>query len=326
MKSPNAMLEADEFGWIPLHYAAHFGHVEVVKLFLKENISLAYIGDRERMTTLHISAKEGHHVYLINEQDKDGNTPFHLAAMKGHCELLIMLAYKYNRRIAWMALNKDGLSTVGIIQSVNKRLMSKEKAKVGERPYGDWLRAGFRRIEKPKGKKHGSQIGDWEETSDQTREPPQTPRNHGEGSSNDTFANMVTITERDKSLALFTGVEVVDIFVSMENALEDYVMQTDIPKKRQQLDILGENLISMPNMFMEKDGRENIGVSSDETLAAKTNVLSCGSSRDNKNNSSTRTRKWKKKEKHEKTKSAPIHDNKGFAGKKVVGQKKTTSY
>ncbi|KAK7818401.1 ankyrin repeat-containing protein [Quercus suber] len=152
MKSPNAMLEADEFGWIPLHYAAHFGHVEVVKLFLKENISLAYIGDRERMTTLHISAKEGHHVviktliaecpdtcelldnkyrtavhYLINEQDKDGNTPFHLAAMKGHCELLIMLAYKYNRRIAWMALNKDGLSTVGIIQSVNKRLMSKEK-------------------------------------------------------------------------------------------------------------------------------------------------------------------------------------------------------
>ncbi|KAK7818410.1 hypothetical protein CFP56_041405 [Quercus suber] len=187
-----------------------------------------------------------------------------------------------------------------------------DKAKVGERPYGDWLRAGFRRIEKPKGKKHGSQIGDWEETSDQTREPPQTPRNHGEGSSNDTFANMVTITERDKSLALFTGVEVVDIFVSMENALEDYVMQTDIPKKRQQLDILGENLISMPNMFMEKDGRENIGVSSDETLAAKTNVLSCGSSRDNKNNSSTRTRKWKKKEKHEKTKSAPIHDNKGL--------------
>ena len=32
--------------------------------------------------------------YLINEQDKDGNTPFHLAAMKGHYELLIMLAYK----------------------------------------------------------------------------------------------------------------------------------------------------------------------------------------------------------------------------------------
>lgn len=47
--------------------------------------------------------------------------------MKGHYELLIMLAYKYNRRIAWMALNKDGMSTVDIIQSVNKRLMSKEK-------------------------------------------------------------------------------------------------------------------------------------------------------------------------------------------------------
>lgn len=64
MKSSNAMLEADVFGWIPLHYAAHFGHVEVVKLILKENISLAYIGDRERMSTLHISAKEGHVVVI----------------------------------------------------------------------------------------------------------------------------------------------------------------------------------------------------------------------------------------------------------------------
>lgn len=137
---------------------------------------------------------------------------------------------------------------------------------------------------------------------------------------------MVIVTERDKPLALFTSVEVVDIFVSMEYAPDDYVMQTDIPKKLQQPDTLGENLISVSNMFMEKDGGENIGVSNDETLMATTNVLSCGSSRDNKNNSSIRTWKWKKKEKHEKTKSAPIHDNEGFAGKKAVGQKKTTSY
>lgn len=166
------MLEADEFGWIPLHYAAHFGHVEVVKLFLESNFALAYIKNREGMSALHISAKEGRvdvinaliaecpdtcelldnknrtavHVaaesgqintvkffletlpfqYLINEQDEDGNTPFHLAAMKGHYELLMMFADV--SRIAWMAINKDGMSTVDIIQS-DKRLMSEEKVR-----------------------------------------------------------------------------------------------------------------------------------------------------------------------------------------------------
>ena len=40
---PSAVEEADEFGWIPLHYAAYFGSVEVVELFLELNESIAYM-------------------------------------------------------------------------------------------------------------------------------------------------------------------------------------------------------------------------------------------------------------------------------------------
>ena len=167
---PSAIVEADDFGWIPLHYAAHFGNAKFVNLFLKKNVSLVYIKEKAGMSALHISAKEGHvdltrtlitecpdscelldnkdrtalHLAaesgnsklvkvflqtlatedLINQQDKEGNTPFHLAAMEGRYALLMMLAK--DRRIDWMAMNKAGMSTVDIIQS-DKRLKSGKK-------------------------------------------------------------------------------------------------------------------------------------------------------------------------------------------------------
>lgn len=171
-KFRDAMVETDdEFGWIPLHYAAYFGDVDVVELFLDKNISLAYKTDREGMSALHISAKEGHtevvkklikkcpdtcelldnrdrtalHIAmesgrgylvatfletqnffkdLLNEQDKDGNTPFHLAAIKKHYSLLMDKADCMG--FASMAMNKEGMSTFDIIQSDNT-LTSEEK-------------------------------------------------------------------------------------------------------------------------------------------------------------------------------------------------------
>ncbi|KAF3442507.1 hypothetical protein FNV43_RR16423 [Rhamnella rubrinervis] len=51
----------DDFGWLPLHYAAQVGNIQVVKLFLTNNIDLAYgkIDDKEGMSALHIAAKKG---------------------------------------------------------------------------------------------------------------------------------------------------------------------------------------------------------------------------------------------------------------------------
>ena len=95
-KFPNAIPGADESGRIPLHYAAHFGNVEVVELFLERNISLAYKKDKEGMSTLHISSKEGRVdvmriliakcPYTCELLDNKCRTALHLAVESGNRE------------------------------------------------------------------------------------------------------------------------------------------------------------------------------------------------------------------------------------------------
>ncbi|XP_050277914.1 ankyrin repeat-containing protein At5g02620-like [Quercus robur] len=178
-KFPKAILESDKNGWTPLHYAAYFGNTEVVKMFLENNISLAYKIDKEGMSALHISAMRGSggvmraliikcpntcelldnkgrtalHLAVehgkknavkillqtltfqdhINEQDKEGNTPLHVAAINDRFKISMMLTD--DRRVEKLAVNKEGMSAADIIESRKKLSWSENKALMS-----GWLR------------------------------------------------------------------------------------------------------------------------------------------------------------------------------------------
>ncbi|POO00349.1 Transmembrane protein [Trema orientale] len=149
---------ADNFGWMPLHYAAHLGNVNAVKLFLKTNGLLGYIKDSEGMSALHMAAKNGQsrvvkelieerpdvcelvnnngqtalHVAvdngwrnvvetllkmeafsdLINEQDDQGNTSLHLAAIHGLFACIELLAN--DKRMDKGVTNKKWMTALDI--------------------------------------------------------------------------------------------------------------------------------------------------------------------------------------------------------------------
>ena len=89
---------ADESGWIPIHYAAHLGNVNVVELVLKANNSLAYIKDNEGWSPLHISVRNGQSRVvkkLVEEQpdicellDNKERKALHVAAIYGRRKVL----------------------------------------------------------------------------------------------------------------------------------------------------------------------------------------------------------------------------------------------
>lgn len=59
--------EADQGGWIPLHYAAHLGHLSMVKLLINYDKFAAYIGDKKgKKTALHIAAGQGY-IHVMEE-------------------------------------------------------------------------------------------------------------------------------------------------------------------------------------------------------------------------------------------------------------------
>ncbi|XP_062079310.1 uncharacterized protein LOC133783677 [Humulus lupulus] len=112
----------DVHGWTPLHYAAHFGDVEVVKRFLQKKATLALIQDNEGMSPLHISARNGSfgvvksliaesgkYSYNICELlDNNDRTTLHVAVESRNISLVIrMLHFKeFNDILHWK--DKDG--------------------------------------------------------------------------------------------------------------------------------------------------------------------------------------------------------------------------
>ncbi|XP_060675538.1 ankyrin repeat-containing protein NPR4-like [Ziziphus jujuba] len=82
--------QADDFGWTPLHYAAHVGNEVLAERFLnKDRKNLPFSRNKEGLSALHIAAKKGHGavIRVLMEScpevcellDKHGRTTLHIA-------------------------------------------------------------------------------------------------------------------------------------------------------------------------------------------------------------------------------------------------------
>ncbi|KAF8661159.1 hypothetical protein HU200_057269 [Digitaria exilis] len=103
--NPTALYQADNSGLFPIHVAASVGATKTIEFFLQESPNCAGLRNAKGRTFLHVAVeKRRHHIissgvchvpsvqWILNMQDKDGNTALHLAMerkmVKTCCDLL----------------------------------------------------------------------------------------------------------------------------------------------------------------------------------------------------------------------------------------------
>ena len=118
--------QRDTDGYYPIHIASRKGHIHVIKKFLDKNPDMIELLNEEGQNILHVAAMYGKakvvaHMLkrhdlkvemLINNEDENGNTPLHLAAVEGHPMVVSILTW--DKRVDLKALNKEGKRAVDI--------------------------------------------------------------------------------------------------------------------------------------------------------------------------------------------------------------------
>ena len=114
-------------GLSALHIAAKKGNVNVMKELTTVCPDIYELLNKRDQSALHVAAESGERLAvefflkrpefngLINDQDVDGNTPMHLAAINGHYGIVSQMARC--RGVNANAMNSKGSTTMDIILS-----------------------------------------------------------------------------------------------------------------------------------------------------------------------------------------------------------------
>ncbi|TXG64018.1 hypothetical protein EZV62_011012 [Acer yangbiense] len=119
--------ERNNNGFYPLHLSCENGHVQVTKALFRKWPDPAELLCNKGQSILHVAAKSGKDNVvrfilkekgtdkLVNKLDKNGNTPFHLAALHGHS--MVMTTLLFDKRSKADIVNCQGLTAYGICKS-----------------------------------------------------------------------------------------------------------------------------------------------------------------------------------------------------------------
>ncbi|KAJ4780482.1 Ankyrin repeat protein family-like protein [Rhynchospora pubera] len=147
MLQVDATLACTQFsdGTFPVHVAARRGNAELVEHFLREYPDYAKLLDSCGRNLFHMAAEQGNsdvftEVFalakddnpqisqmvesMINARDYEGNTPLHLAAMKGHESVMTAILDKLNYAQAAQVQNRKGETAFNL--SFDQRWDNKE--------------------------------------------------------------------------------------------------------------------------------------------------------------------------------------------------------
>ncbi|TXG55173.1 hypothetical protein EZV62_020429 [Acer yangbiense] len=124
----NWAFERNNKGFYPLHLACENGHVKVTKELFRKWPDPTELLCNKVQSILHVAAKSGKENVvryllkekscndkLVNKMDKNGNTPFHLAALHGHS--MVVVALMLDKRSKVEVVNYQGLTAYDILKS-----------------------------------------------------------------------------------------------------------------------------------------------------------------------------------------------------------------